>query len=196
MRRQPGRRLRLGARAWVVVIGAAFVLGACGAEPDSQVQRDQDVAQVTTASMPAQTRTANTPAQTASRRPYRIVGEPVALIEATSDGPMFQVRARFNRKLPADSEGAFAAVLLGEAGLDTPLSPFGRRSRRCYVGVIGNDFDAPGLCGVMAGSRVLLTIRVPSRGPIVTRRTVTLLRAQSQASTNAIASLHCGRLRA
>ena len=115
----------------------------------------------------------------------RLVRRPLAIASPTTTGPSFQVRLRFNRKLPNKSGGANVDVILGdEAQGEVPTQPYGRRSRYCYVDVI-NDYDDPALVGANVGSRVPLIVRV--RTQTVFRGRVTLQ------SRRRVGALHCGR---
>jgi hypothetical protein len=131
--------------------------------------------------------TAVAPDAAHARAPFRFVGQPIAIAGRTSDGPVFQVRLRLDRRLPVDRQGVAAEVTLGGAGLDAPLVPFGVRARRCYAGVSGDDFDAPGLRGAGPGRRVRLVVRIPGvRRALVARVVLRSMRAAG------VARLGCG----
>jgi hypothetical protein len=153
------RRLRVGL-ALVVFAGAG-----CGAVGQEVPTRTDGPAVVGTA--PVRDRPSDR-----SGVP-RLVAQ-IAIIEPTQPDPSFQVRFRMDRRIPSDSEGAFADIRLGGAGSDAPVVAFGRSSRHCYAASIGNDFDAPQLRDVKAGDRVSFTLRI--RGHHAIHRSVKLVR--------------------
>lgn len=117
---------------------------------------------------------------------YRLLG--VAALEGPgSDGNVFQVRIRLNRRIPKGRSGYEATMLLGGASPDADLAPFGNRSRYCYSAVIGDDFDATGLRGKKVGDTAELSMRI---GKARFKRAVTLTWGRS--ATDAIKSLGCG----
>jgi hypothetical protein len=119
--------------------------------------------------------------------PYRFAGTPIAIVGPSSDGPVFQVRLRLNRRLPVDRQGVIADVTLGGAGADAPAVPFGVRSRHCYAAVIGDDFDAPRLRRAVPGRLVRLVVRIPH----VRRALVARVRLRSTRAAG-VARLGCG----
>jgi len=123
-------------------------------------------------------------ARVASVDAYRARGI-VAIIEPGPDGTSFETRFRLNKKLPRRNGEYIADPVLGGAGADSQPVPFGRRSAYCYVVAIGNDFDAPGLRGAKAGSRVSFRLRI---GHEVLRSTVVLMTIRNAD----VASLGCG----
>jgi hypothetical protein len=128
-----------------------------------------------------------TAARAHAARPYRFLGTPLAIVGPGSDGPVFQVRLRLDRRLPVDRQGVTADVTLGGAGADAPAVPFGVRSRHCYAAVIGDDFDAPGLRGAAPGRRVRLVVRIPR-----VRRALVARVALRSTHAAGVARLGCG----
>ncbi|WP_155891853.1 hypothetical protein [Conexibacter woesei] len=119
------------------------------------------------------------PVRPSPRRPstaagFRLVGAPVVLVQSTGDSgdPYFQVRVRMNRALPVGRQGVRANFLVGRSGSDDAPSPFGIRSRHCYVSAVGNDVPDPALAHARPGSKVRLTVEIAGHPRIV--RTVTL----------------------
>jgi len=159
------------------VVMAAAIASGCGTPARSaQAQMSRD---------PAGSGSAASNTRVALVRPL------VAKLEETSSGPAFQVRVRFNRRVPTDAQGPRLNVLVGSSGSDAPPQAFGGRDRHCYAASIGNDFggDDPELKNVHSGSTVTVRVRIPGQAQIVEKvRLKTGSRARS-----AFAALGCGQ---
>lgn len=117
---------------------------------------------------------------------FRPTKPALVIVFANDSAPYFQVRLRFNRRLPVARYGVAANFLVGAAGSDDSPVAFGNRTRHCYASAVGNDFGDPALEDAHDGTVVKVSIRIHGQRQIVQHVTA---RDSRHAD---VASLGCG----
>jgi hypothetical protein len=98
---------------------------------------------------------------------FRPTKPALVIVFANDSAPYFQVRLRFNRRLPVARNGVAANFVVGAAGSDDPPVAFGNRTRHCYASSVGNDLGDPALKDAHDGTVVKVSIRIRGQPQIV-----------------------------